>query len=69
MFKPLKMTRLNPDGRTYRAPLINGTDFRIDGGSIPCMFGTIVNRLGEFEALGVEPDDIRRILKQQGVIK
>lgn len=70
MLKGVKLTRINPDGRTYRAPLVNGADIRMDGTStVPCVFGSIINRLGEFEALGVEPEDLRRILKQQGVIK
>ena len=62
-------TRLNPDGISYRIPLINGIDCRIDGTSqIPCVFGKISNRLGAYERIGIEPEEIERILKQHKYI-
>ena len=65
-----KMTRLNPDRTTYRAPLINGVTCKLDSGPmIACITGTIVDRLGEYEKYDIEPEEIGELLKQCGYKK
>lgn len=65
-----KMTRLNPDRTTYRAPLINGVTCKLDSGPmIACITGTIIDRLGEFEKFDLEPDELGEILKRHGYNK
>ena len=59
------MTRRNPDGQTYRIPLVNGVSFRLDSTSmIPAVFGEIANRLGAYEKLGKEPEELEELLKK-----
>ena len=40
----MNMTRLNPDGRTYRIPLLDGVTCKFDSGPmIACIMGTIAD--------------------------
>ncbi len=65
-----KMTRLNPDRMSYRVPLIDGATFRFDSGpAIACVMGTVVDRLGEFEKFGIEPEELGELLKRHGYNK
>lgn len=61
----MMMTRLNPDGRTYRIPLVNGANCQLDSGpTIPCFTGSIANRLGAYESLGLEPEELEALIKR-----
>lgn len=61
---------LNPDRKTYRISLIEGRTFRIDGSSmVPCIFGSIADRVGAYERLGFEPEELEEILKRHEYIK
>ncbi len=45
-----RMTRGNPDGRTYRLPLNVGGEFRIIGEGVSmAAFGDAVDKLGQIE--------------------
>lgn len=56
------MTVINPDRTTHRAPLSAIGDWRIEGGISPCVFGGLVERLAEYEALGYEPCELARLV-------
>lgn len=61
---------LNPDGKSYRVSLINGRTFRLDGSSmVPCIFGSVADRIGHYERLGYEPEELEEILKRHGYVK
>lgn len=47
----VRKTIKNPDGKTYRMPLVNSKDeFRVDMSmGYPTIFGTIVNLIGRLE--------------------
>lgn len=57
------MTRLNPNGRTYRVYAGTLNTIRVEnvGGSTE-VSGSIIDRLGEYEALKLEPDEIYNAL-------
>lgn len=45
-----RMTRKNPDGKTYRLPLNQNGEFHIDGmGHAMAAFGDAVDKLGKIE--------------------
>lgn len=58
-----KLTRINPDGVTYRVPLEVAGEFRVIADSYNmCIMGDIINKLGQYEKLG-EPEEIERKIK------
>lgn len=57
-----KLTRINPDGVTYRVPLDMAGEFRVIADSYnTCIMGDIINRLGEYEKLGSLEEIARKI--------
>lgn len=59
------VTRMNPDGRTFRVPLEKAGEFRVlSVETSQAIFGDIVNRLGAFEKLGKEPEELEKICKK-----
>lgn len=64
-----KITRQNYDGLTYRAS-VNGTntiEIRMSGSSVEAM-GSIIDRLGQYERLCMDPDEVFRLMKQAGLL-
>ncbi len=61
------ITRLNPTGNTYRVHVGGDNTIRIEtfGGSVE-VFGSIIDRLGEYEALCLTPDEIYEALRMTG---
>lgn len=58
-----KLTRINPDGVTYRVPMEIAGEFRIMSDHYnTCIMGDIINRLAAYEKLG-EPEEIEIRLK------
>lgn len=61
------MTRLNPDGITYRLPLDRSGTMRIEGdGGRMAAFGDAVDKLGQIEALGFSMKELRELAVQHG---
>lgn len=58
-----KMTHINPDGVTYRVPVEQAGHFTLSSAEFNGAFlGDIVDRLGRFEELGLEPEELRRLI-------
>lgn len=55
----MNMTHPNGKSGTYRVPLQRAGEIRIDDGAV---FGDIVNRLGSFESLSMEPEQLKKVL-------
>lgn len=68
-----RITLLNPNGHSYRAPIERVEEFRLEANGINvAMFGKIVDKLGQYEDLGLEPKEIEKILqekKEKGIKK
>ena len=59
-----RMTLKNPNNQGYRIPMSRAGTLRIESnGRFSDIFGDMVNRLGQFEDLGMEPDEIRKELQ------
>lgn len=60
-----RRTRINPDGRSYRMPVIHDGDFRFEiQGGMPVLFGKIITFLGQLEevkSLEEWAEDARRL--------
>lgn len=58
-----KMTRINPDGVTYRVPVELAGRFTLSSAEYNGAFlGDIVDRLGKYEAIGLEPEELKRMI-------
>lgn len=55
------MTQPNGNSGTYRVPASRIGELRMIDGSV---FGDIVDRLGAFESLELEPDQLKEIVKR-----
>ena len=53
------MTRINPDGRTYRLPLMDNGTLRIDGSKTA--FGDAIDKLGMYEASGFSVKELAEL--------
>ena len=53
------VTQMKATPKAYRILIKPETDFRIAG---DCMLGGVVDRLGEFEDIGLEPDELAKIV-------
>lgn len=65
------MTRLNPDGKSYRLPLMGNGELRIDGyGNSLAAFGDFVDKLGMYEASGFTVKELQELKekRRQGLI-
>lgn len=61
----MRMTQRNPSGTTYRLPLCRAGQFRVEHGHGQAdIYGDPINRLGQFEDLGLEPEEIVRALQE-----
>lgn len=56
------MTRINPDGRTYRLPLMDNGTLRIDGSKTSlAAFGDAIDKLGMYEASGFSVKELAEL--------
>ena len=56
------MTRINPDGRTYRLPLMDNGTLRIDGSKTSlAAFGDAIDKLGMYEAPGFSVKELAEL--------
>lgn len=59
-----RMTIKNPSGQGYRLPISRSGTWHIkNDGRFSDIFGDPINRLGEYEDLGMDPDEIRKELE------
>ena len=65
-----KYTRKNPNNRGYRIPFINQVEMRITtNANYVTITGDLVDKLGEYEALGYEPEELKEIINKLGLRK
>ena len=56
------ITRINPDGVTYRLPMFQDMSCRLEvQNGLPVLFGSIVDLLGKYEQLGT-PEELMKKL-------
>lgn len=59
-----RMTLKNPSDNGYRLPFSRSGEWRMENkGQFSDIYGDPINRLGQYEDLGMEPDEIRRELE------
>lgn len=59
----MRMTIPNPDGKTFRIPLVRAGHIRITANETSdAIFGDVVDRLAAYESLG-EPEEIQKIIE------
>ena len=59
-----RMTLKNPNDQGYRIPISHSGTLRIESTeTFSDIFGDVANRLGEYEDLDMEPDEIRKELE------
>lgn len=60
------MTRINPDGRTYRLPLMDNGTLRIDGSKTSlAAFGDAIDKLGMYEASGFSVKELAELKEKR----
>lgn len=55
----MNMTQPNGRSGTFRVPITRAGETRIEDSAV---FGDIVNRLGSFESLSMEPEQLKKVL-------
>ena len=59
-----RMTISNPNSSTYRIPIEKVDLFRVESTGLNTAFmGTMIDRLGKYEDLGLTPEEIKEMLK------
>lgn len=60
-----RMTVKNPNANTYRVPVEKLDTFRIESAGLNTAFmGTMVDKLGKYEDIGLTPEEIKEIIKE-----
>ena len=54
------LTRKNQNG-SYRAPMVNGLINEVKDKIFSCYEGKLIDRLGEYEAIGLEPCEVAEL--------
>lgn len=61
-----KLTRLNPDGMTYRVPLSHSGTIKIDGTeNTLAVFGDCIDKLGMYEATGFTVKELQELQEKR----
>ncbi|PHV69228.1 hypothetical protein CS063_16945 [Sporanaerobium hydrogeniformans] len=61
------MTIVNPHGESYRVPLERAGAFKVENMGISIgITGAMVDKLGRYEDTGLTPEEIKRIIVENG---
>lgn len=61
-----RMTIINPNKSTYRAPIERIDTFRIESNGLNiAIMGAMVDKLGKYEDLGLTPEEIKEKIKHE----
>ena len=60
----MRLTHQNGRSGTYRVALERAGEMRVDGGLNPGIFGNSIDRLGAYEDLGLEPEQLKKMVER-----
>lgn len=61
-----RMTIVNPNNSTYRAPIERIETFRIESNGLNiAIMGAMVDKLGKYEDIGLTPEEIKERIKNE----
>lgn len=64
---PKTLTRKNPDRKTYRIPMRDDMEIRIESDRYGCtLYGDVANALGWWESWGMTPQEAEKIFLAAG---